>query len=105
MALGSLRGTGLPGTDGLRPFHWRATKRAKMTPKTAIASRALRCQRLMGFPVQPIDAGGSHVRRFRLLEVGERELDVRIPIVVVLLERERDVERRFVLGEEVVALG
>src|SRR5256885_1385949 len=40
----------------------------------------------------------------RALEIRERQLDVAFAIVLILLEREGDVERRFVLGEVVEAL-
>ena len=43
--------------------------------------------------------------RLAQLQIGERQLDVRLSIVLVLLEREGDVERGLVLGEVVVALG
>src|SRR5205085_11671416 len=38
-------------------------------------------------------------------EVRERELDERLAIILILLEREGDVDRRLVLREIVVALG
>ena len=38
-------------------------------------------------------------------QVGERQLDVGLAVVLILLEREGDVERGLVLGEVVVALG
>ena len=38
-------------------------------------------------------------------QVGQRQLDIGFAVVLVLIERERDVERRFVLGQEVVPLG
>ena len=39
------------------------------------------------------------------LTVGERQLDVGFAVVLILLQRESDVERGFVLGEVVVPLG
>src|SRR4051794_37085706 len=77
-------GTDLPGAPGAsRRFISRATNTAKRTPKTAITRRALRCQR-------------ATVSGTCALQVRQGQLHVGIPIVVVLLERERDVERGLV---------
>src|SRR3954447_24568598 len=86
IAPGSVVGAGLETAAGSRPFSSRATYTAKAMPNTAISRRILRCQRLM------------------LLQIGERQLDVGVAVVMILFERERDVQRGLVLLEELVAL-
>src|SRR5262245_11843116 len=43
--------------------------------------------------------------RFGGPHIGQRQLDIGFAVVLVLIEGERDVERRLVLSEEVVSLG
>src|SRR5262245_47718578 len=81
--------TAMGGPTGPRRLNCSATNTANTTPKTAMMRRA--------FFLKTLEAQvlGS-------LQVGERQLDVCFSIVLVLFQRERDVERGPVLGQVVV---
>src|SRR5262245_59204282 len=57
---------------------------------------------LLSYPQIP-KSSNPYILRFP--EVCQCQLDVGLTIVLVLLQRERDVERSLVLGEEIVAFG
>src|SRR6185436_17381501 len=87
--------TGAAGRSTSRRRNSRATKTANTMPKTAMNPRVRRCQRV-------IQRLPSHIpSRPRALQIGERQLHVGLSIVLILFERECDVERGLVLGEVV----
>src|SRR5216684_7369581 len=98
-----------------------ATTMANATPPTAMTILALRCQFIARRNFGLLMADGrlmvdcahesaicnlqSAISRLRSFHVREGQLCIGCSIVLVLFERERDVERRLVLREVVVALG
>src|SRR5262245_42970505 len=78
-----------------------ATNPVNMTPKRAIAMRAYFLKSDPGRRPRSLLVRGP---RPGLPKICERQLDERFPIVLVLFERERDVDRTLVLSEIVVLL-
>src|SRR4026208_2260258 len=60
---------------------------------------------LSAFSTQHLAFSTQHLAFLRAPYVREGELNVRLSIVLVLLQREGDVERGLVLGEVIVSLG
>src|SRR5438876_2954422 len=126
-AFKSVRATGAATLMAGRGLNSNATTTANATAKTAMMRRARRFRLVMvtkGSTTEDTDKNRVHGKDldavisvyppcsqwwsiflgFRALEIRERQFDVAFSIVLIVLEREGDVERRFVLGEVVVAL-
>src|SRR5258705_5468444 len=108
-ALGSAFGADVDPGGASRGLSWRATNAANRTPNTATIRRALRCQRAMNVLTAEcrllIRLLIPHSINTQQSEISNGQLYECLTIVLILLEREGDVERGFVLDEIVVALG
>src|SRR6187455_1999358 len=105
IALGSERTTGSGELLAVGRLNCSATNTVKAMANAPMASRAYFLNGSFRGPVPRLVQSGKPVRPVSLPDIRERQLNVGLSIVLILLERKGDVDGALVLGEIVVLLG